>query len=301
MPFNFSAVFGGHSEDQPQQATFIGKVVLWIAIIISLNVMYWLARTFSIPSEPGFSGSLLQQSGGIVSLLVLLVGVALIMFVSAAIGSSLRSDSPVFCTALALGAISWRSGTMQETLFAANGPSIFYALAIETILLFAVLYGSWQLLLMVRGTSGATAVTSQDQEEEDTLDEKLLALFTQAAATMAIMILLCRSDVKTQSLASVFVSSAAGAAIAVQLVKVRDSSWLWIGPLAVAALGYCFAAFHAEGWQAGLLHGPLAALARPLPLDYVSMGPAGAIFGYWLSGAGDLEEELTEGEPAEST
>jgi hypothetical protein len=137
-----------------------------------------------------------------------------------------------------------------------------------------------------------------DEEDQEGLDEKLLAMFTQASVMMALMILLCRSDAKTQSLASVGFSSAVAAAVAVQLVKVRSAFWLWIGPLAVAVFGYAFASIHGEGWQVGVLHGPLAALARPLPLDYVSMGPAGAILGYWMSGGGESEESARDAEPS---
>jgi hypothetical protein len=283
---------GGRKDARTQGSSFIGKVVLWTAAIASLLIIFWLAVTFSIPAEPGFSASLLQQPYCIVPLLVIAVGMVAVMLISAVLSSSLRSDAPVFCAAMACAAISWRGGTMQATLFAASGPGIFVSLALESIILFAALIGAWQLLQKLRGKHQLKTTASDEDAEEERLDEKLLAVFTQASAMMAIMILLCRSDSKDQCLASVGVSAAAGAAIATQLVTVRSSFWLWIGPLAVALFGYLFASFHADGWQVGLLHGPLAALARPLPLDYVSMGPAGAIFGYWLSGSGIAEEEL---------
>jgi hypothetical protein len=242
----------------------------------------------------------MQQNHWLVAIFVLFVGMVVVMFVSGVLGSSLRPDAPVLCTCLACGVISWRGGTMQATLFAAGGPSVFFALAFEIVLLFAVLVGCWELLDAIRARTGAVSNT-QPPDEESGLDEKLLATFTQGAAMMALMILLCRSDAKGQVLASVGISSAAGAAIAMQFVQVRSSFWLWIGPLAVALFGYLFTAFHAEGWQMGVLHGPLAALARPLPLDYLCMGPAGAIFGYWLSSTGTTEQELPDTEPAASS
>jgi hypothetical protein len=294
VQYNLSAIFGTDREGiLQQQHSFVGKVVLWLSVLMSILLMLWLIQTFSIPAEPGFSASLLQQSSWIVAIFVVIVGIILAMLASGVIGSSLRSDAPVFCAALACAAISWRGGTMQTTLFAASGPRVFFSLALESIILFAALIGAWQLLQKLRVKPLAQPV-SEDDDSEEGLDDKLLAVFTQASAMMAIMILLCRSDTKDQCLASVGVSAAAAAAIATQLVTVRSSFWLWIAPLAVALFGYIFASFHADGWQVGLLHGPLAALARPLPLDYVSMGPAGAIFGYWLSGNGVLEEELPD-------
>jgi hypothetical protein len=292
MSQSFPAIFGTHGESQAPP-TFVGKVVLWIAVLVSLVLMYWFASTFAIPAEPGFSASLIQQNAWLISFVVTIIGMVVVMFASATLTSALRTDSPVFCTAIACAIISWRGGTMQSTLFDSSTPRIFIALAVETIILFAALIGAWMILCKARGPRPAVAVSS-DPEAEGGLDEKLLATFTQAAAMMAMMILLCRSDAKNQVLASVGISAAVGSAIAVQMVKVRSSFWLWIGPVAVAVFGYLFSTFHAEGWQVGLLHGPLAALARPLPLDYLSMGPAGAIFGYWLSGGGDVEEELPD-------
>jgi hypothetical protein len=301
MPANFSALFGSHDDSASPPSSFVAKVVLWISIIVSLVLMAWLAQTFSIPAEPGFSVSLLQQPYWIVPILVIAVGMVAVMLVSAVLSSSLRSEAPVFCTAIACGAISWRGGTMQATLWAAGGAGVFLSLALETAILFAALIGAWQLLKMVRGrppvdSAGQIVAELEDVDEEPSLDEKLLALFTQASAMMAMMILLCRSDAKAQSLASVGISAAVAAAVAVQLVKVRSSFWLWIGPLAVALFGYIFASFHAEGLEVGVLHGPLAALARPLPLDYASAGPAGAILGYWMSGGGIPEDEQPSGE-----
>jgi len=308
MVANRSGIFGTNTEPPSPEPSFNGKVILWICILVSLLLMSWLTSIFSIPNEPGFSDSLLQQDHWLVSLFVLAVGMVIVMFASAVLGSSLRPDAPVFCTALACGVISWRGGTMQFTLFAAGGPGVFFSLAFEAVLLFAVLAACWQFLAEARDRTGTASpaespiVETGDESspDESTLDEKLLATFTHAAAMMALMILLCRDDAKNQVLASVGISSAVGAAIAMQFVKVRSSFWLWIGPLAVALFGYLFTAFHAEGWQTGVLHGPLAALARPLPLDYLCMGPAGAIFGYWLSSTGTNQEELPDAEAAPS-
>ena len=41
----------------------------------------------------------------------------------------------------------------------------------------------------------------------------------------------------------------------------------------------------------GIVGGMVPPLARPLPLDYASMGPAGAMLGYWVSRSWHLERE----------
>jgi len=45
-------------------------------------------------------------------------------------------------------------------------------------------------------------------------------------------------------------------------------------------------------WKSGQGGGLLAPLARPLPLDYASLGTAGAILGYWTSRQWQRAKEL---------
>jgi hypothetical protein len=283
-------VFGSDVETESPPPSFVGKVIFCGSLVVSLLLMWWIARLFSIPSQTGFSASILQQSYWILLLPVIFISMALVMLVSAVLSSPIRSDTPVMCTALACGVISLRGGTMQQTLFYASGPAIFLTLALETAILFGGLALAWLLLRQIRVRT-AIKPPSATPLDPASWDEKALAFFTHASVMMALMILLCRSDTKDQSLVCVGLSSAIAAAIAVQLVNIRDSFWLWMGPLAVAVFGYLISYFHPEGWQAGMLHGPLAALSRPLPLDYLSAGPAGAITGYWFSTAAPEADE----------
>jgi hypothetical protein len=46
-------------------------------------------------------------------------------------------------------------------------------------------------------------------------------------------------------------------------------------------VGYLIAFFGNDGGTAGDLHGWAAALARPTPLDYASVGTAAALLGHW--------------------
>jgi hypothetical protein len=279
---------GGVVEAEP---SFAGKVMLWAGLLASILLMTWIARVMDVPSQADLTASILQQSDGVLALVVMFVAIAVGMFAAAALCGRFRGDAPVLCAAAGCAAISLRGGTMQDTLFAAQGPSVFVLMAFEVLLLFAGLLAAWLGLEWVRaGTfpiSLGRAREGENGQRRENWDENALALFTHAAAMMALMVLLCRSDAKHQTLAAVFISSALATAITVQFVHVRSSLWFWLGPLAVALFGYVFSVWHPEGWQAGVLHGPLAALARPVPLDYVGMGPAGAILGGWLSRARD--------------
>ena len=64
-----------------------------------------------------------------------------------------------------------------------------------------------------------------------------------------------------------------------------------MGPLLTGVIGYALAAMgQVSNLNIGLPTGTVAALARPLPLDYASVGIAGAILGYWMSTANPAAE-----------
>jgi hypothetical protein len=57
-------------------------------------------------------------------------------------------------------------------------------------------------------------------------------------------------------------------------------------------MGYLFAYWGNGPWTIGEIHGYDPALARPLPLDYASAGPLGAILGYWTSRRWHMMREI---------
>lgn len=71
--------------------------------------------------------------------------------------------------------------------------------------------------------------------------------------------------------------------IAYKYSPVPSSIWYWAGPLMVGLVGYLLV-FTGQDPQlvVGNPSGTFAALARPLPMDYASVGPAGALLGYWM-------------------
>jgi hypothetical protein len=111
-----------------------------------------------------------------------------------------------------------------------------------------------------------------------------VAIVAQIALTGAIMLLLAATDSKKQVLVSAFLGGLIGAALADYAAPHRQAlRWYWVGPLVVAAIGYLLAYANSTPNTNGLPMGAFAALARPLPLDYASMGAAGALLGYWVA------------------
>jgi hypothetical protein len=157
-------------------------------------------------------------------------------------------------------------------------------LALELALLFIVLAGG---LLIVRRMAkmGLARVEDDFRPDDSPLDQKLIATATHACAMATLVLILCRTDHKAQCVASVGVSALLASLIAGMVAPVRPAFWYWISPLFVGLLGYIWASLAPQDLPIGRPGGYFQALARPVPLDYASVGVAGAMLGYWVSRA----------------
>jgi len=178
-------------------------------------------------------------------------------------------------------------------------------MALELLVLGGLLGAAWAGLVLLhrRGRLLGDALRDGLKDQPHPTGERVLALATQAGATAVVVLLLVRVDDKKQVLASVSIASFVGTLMAYAVSPVRPSIWYWAGPIVVGFLGY-LAAYVSFGtvdpvvWKSGTGGGIFAPLARPLPLDYASVGTAAAIAGYWTSRqwhrAKELEKEAQE-------
>ena len=275
------------------------KAILTIACA-ACAVMFWLAgRWFGIPEHPGYEASLALQPGAAADLLLTALVVIVATAIGTAIAGTVRFDAGLFAAAVGLAALSVRGGPMRYVTQAASGPRVFLAMALEVVLLGAMLglawFGLW--LLYRRGRLAGDALRDGLRDQPHSMTDRLLALGTQVGATAVLVLLLARTDEKKQVLAAVFAGSLLAALLAYAVSPARPSVWFWAGPLLTAVIGY-LAAYAAWGsadpvaWKSGRGGGLLAPLARPLPLDYASLGTAGAIAGYWTSRQWQRAKEL---------
>ncbi len=267
------------------------------AMIVVCYAIFWYGSgLLGIPSEPHFEGSLLQQSNpartmvGMIAAAVLLSGCA---FLADAVLRTRWFLAGLAAACAGLFAWSWRGGPMQQVLFYASSRGVFARLALELILLGAIVAMLWNFF-WARGQRQAqlapvTVVpkpgTAKKSDEQPSM---IMALISQTVAMGAILlILLGQTDAKKQVLASVFIAALAGTSMAESyFADRRTARWYWVGPVLVGVIGYLFTGFRISNWEAGnrLMDGvTLAALARPLPLDYASVGMFGALIGYWSS------------------
>jgi branched-subunit amino acid transport protein AzlD len=146
----------------------------------------------------------------------------------------------------------------------------------ELLLLGGFLIGIWYLLCRFAGSP-------RGAPENSNLVNNLTATVAQTVATSVVIMVLCQSVSKNQCLASVGIASLVGSMVAYKYTAARHSIWYWIGPLIAGLIGYALASLGQDtNLSIGLPTGSFAALARPLPLDYASVGVAGAIMGYWM-------------------
>jgi hypothetical protein len=255
---------------------------------IACFLLFWEAgHLFRIPVYAHREVSLLLGSAPLVDLLVVMVVLVVSVLIGTLVAGTIRFDAGLFCATAGLIALTARGGTMGDVLRqyadrATMQPNAFLVLATELVILFAIVALAWSALWLLHRGDWLQGDAFRDGVEDvvDPLSQRIWALAMQAAVMAIVVLLLCQTDAKKQVLASVFIGAFIGSISAYAVFPVRPSIWYWAGPGLVGVVGYLWAFKSPGAWQIG--H-PDVALARPLPLDYASIGPAGAILGYWMS------------------
>jgi hypothetical protein len=283
------------------------KILLLVALVLAAAAFVFASRTFRVPASTHFGGSLLAQPSPFVSLAV--VGVTLLATVLFAtlIAGTIRFDAGLFCATAGMIALSIRSGRMGDVLRQSAdlpSPAFFIHLALELVALYAFVAVAWSMLwgLHTRGHLKADEFRDGVEDTDEPLLFKISALVMQTLVMAAAVLVIVQTDDKAQTLCGVFVAAFLGACAAYYMYPISPSPWLWVGPMIVGAAGYTLAYFQVaptdDLWRTGQLQHALAPLARPIPLDYASAGPAGAILGYWMSRRWH-RQRLAESAPAE--
>ena len=186
-------------------------------------------------------------------------------------------------------------------------PVIFVHLALELVALYALVAVAWSMLwgLHTNGYLKADEFRDGVEDTDEPVIFKASALAMQVGVMAVCMMLLAQTDMKAQAIASVAVAAFVGACAAYYMYPISPSPWLWIGPMIVGAIGYALMYFKHDpsdtAWKVGQFTSWAAPLARPLPLDYATAGPAGAILGYWMSRRWHRERLAETAPPAPQT
>jgi hypothetical protein len=260
------------------------RLAIAVAWIICSFLVWHAAALFNIPQLRGFDGSLFCDSSAAASILVVAVMLIVCTLLGTVIAGAIEFEAGFYAATLALAMVSLRSGTVRSVIFETGGTeAVYYKLAGEAVVLGIFLGAAWIALCLMEKWS-LPAHSQNGRLAKPDFQQGLAALGTQLLATGIFVCILAQSETKKQAIAAVFVSSIVGGAAAFASFPTKQSYWYWAGPVLLGIIGYLIAATGNVGGIAnGNLEGMFAALARPLPIDYVSVGPAGAILGCWMA------------------
>ncbi len=264
------------------------RILLVGAAVLAFAIFWVSGSFFGFPGRPGFEGGVLQQPSPVLALLVLLLTMAAAVLVGTTIAGMVRFNAGLAAGCLGLGAWSARVGDIRDTILwglSHGSPgALFVKLAVEAAILAMLIGACWFVLrtMYLRGLiRDRESVAGLNRERLYPDGPALGSLAVQALATALLMGLIARTEEKQQVWAAVFIASFFGPVLAQFLYPASPAGWHWLPPLVVGIAGYLLNA-GASGIEIGTIRGGFAAMARPLPLDYASAGPAGAILGLWM-------------------
>ena len=273
------------------------RLLLAAALAVSGVAFWWLGALLNFPEFRGYDVSVLRQPLAAAKLLAIAVAVVGLTVLCTFICGRVRYDAGWGCVAAGLYALRLRGGPIYPTIND-QPATVFLQLMIELVLLTMILGGVWAgiHILRERGSSARslrrvlelpdprTRIADRKATAES-LDQKLLALVLCAGSMALFMTLLCRSPERAQVLFSLAISSYLAVWITHAFIPTRPGVWFWSGPVLCGLAGYFFAWMGTTPAQlaVGETGGYFAALARPLPLDYVSVGVPIALWRYVTS------------------
>jgi hypothetical protein len=276
----------------------------WILLGVSvlLYILFsWVGGHMGMTKVQGFNGSLLGSPGPLANMVVTAVLIAGGVAMGTVLAGGVRPDAGLFAAAVGLLALSNRGRPVYAVLHDAGGSrSAYLLMATELILLYVILGGCWFVLYSMRPGDRLR----HDAAHDGLVDVELpsgagwSAMITHVAIMAVVVLLLAQSEDKKQVILAIGIGSVAGAFFPYSQHGARPSVWYWAAPLVLGLFGYLVAWLAPptgiELGRPGLNGGFLAALARPLPLDYASVGTAGALLGYWMRRSSLQEKQAIE-------
>jgi hypothetical protein len=276
------------------------KWLLPSAAFLAYAACWWLAGRVGASRVYGFDGSLLATGKVWSNLVIALIAVLAGGAIGTILAGSVRPDAGMCAAGFALLALGNRGRSTVSVLQDVNGNrSIYLLFALELVLLSIFMAACWWVLHRMQHHGHL----HRDPARDGLADADLPAnagwqeLIRQIVVTAAVILIMAQSEDRKQLIAAVGIGAFAGAFFPYWQHGARPSVWYWTGPLIVGLIGYLFAFISPpQGFELGRPDlnggGILGALSRPLPLDYASMGPAGALLGYWMRRKSLKEREM---------
>lgn len=308
-----------HPPDASLSLTEKLRVVLacGVAVLIMCTVGWLVAG----PADPLMPVVLVEGWGRVAGVWPALTALTVVCALVGMVMSGRRApEAGILAAAVGLAGLALRGGSMEALLAYESGAdlagrrALMTRMAFDAVLWAAMLAVAWVALEIARrwlwddspdaarasekgAGAGAAPVWSRGWPA--------LAI-TVVVALFLIWLMIARSPVaqslRGQTIASVAVGLGVGAMAARYFAGVHDPRWYVVAPMVVALIGYLLGYLNAEmNWAQGGPYQPYAALAttpphnlvRPLPVEYLAVGVAAAMIGYW---SGEKIEHAAEQE-----
>jgi hypothetical protein len=242
----------------------IGVVGMGVAAFVLVS------RAMDVPHLPLLTGSLFQEPSPLAAFLIVAMCTAGVFVAGTLVARNFSTG--ILAAAAGLIGLSMRFGTAHDAIAAGSSAKVFLTLSMETTLLMAIVVACALLPL--------NRLLPDEPATRDTRSETALAVSCCTLLTLALSLLLLRSELKLQSLGAIGLSAYVAASITRQLVPLRSPRALLAVPLLVGIAGYVLTYFvGADTWMIGQPRGFFAPLARALPIDFAGAGVAGIVLG----------------------
>jgi len=264
--------------------SWLGWVILAALAAMCMFIGNVVGRLAGFPYYEGYQGVMIQQPWPIAIFSVTGAAIAAILTLRITVSWTRPLDERVGAaiSLLVIGGLSIRSGGMLSVMQAADGNAVFWYLAIEALVLLAVVMAIFLLRYPIGGTRPISRPASD-----------ATSALVQAAVFAVSMWVIARTPLKAQGICSVLASGVIASYVTHLLIG-KTWRYSWSLPLVVAIVGYIVNAFTASGVEIAKLTGPFTGLAMATPLDYAAFGPIGLMIGEMLQGH---QETLNAPEP----
>jgi hypothetical protein len=266
------------------------RLLLLIGSILCFIAFWFSAKVFNIPPYPGEDAALLIGPPFMLPFLIIAVVLAISVAIGTAVAGMVRFNAGLLTAALGLSALSFRGGGTRHTVLTAlsmvGQGQLFLRFFLELLILSLFIGAAWFILrtLYTAGKLRDRETPQINEGESEDITAEISSLAAQFFITALLVMLLAQSEDKQQVMGGIFIAAFAGSAVAHSFFPTGPRSWYWLPPLLVGLMGFLLAwLFAPTGLFTADFRGSFAGLYRPLPLDYASMGPAGAIIGHWMS------------------
>ena len=287
-----------------------------LAAAISLLLFWWLGDLIDFPHDGPFDASLFHQPIAAAKIVAVAVALWILVAVGTLVAGRVRYDAGWGAAVLGLMALRWR-GDDSFYAYDGRGAGVFATMAIELLVLALLAGVAWAALHWLRERGSQTPGIKRILELPDPsnrlddrkatkepIDQKLLALAISTGVCGVTVGLLARTQSETQVAFAVGIGGWLGATVAHGFISTRPGPWFWAGPILAGMIGYVVAWFTTpqELLNIGEPGGPLAGLARPMPLDWLAAGVPLALVGYVRSRTKQLQNliEVKRTTPAAS-